>query len=392
MNILIISTEYPPYLFGGGGTFAHTLATSLASKGHRVIVVSRGPETRHEEGEGVRILRVRSPEIKPRHFWFQVRSAPIVKRLLDRGLVDVVHANSFSGGIIFQFLKNTVGEKPPPMIVTVHGYPRHYLHISLHSAKLRASMGEIATYLASYPSWDALLAKEVHTANAVVPVAKFLAEDIVRDYKADPSKVYHIPNSVDTDYIERSTRRCQYDFGECDVAAGGRFFYTKGLHLIPLVAKHLARNGSKTRFCVFGEGPYRVIAEQLARRLGVHSMVEFLGRLPRQEALCVMKHSKLLFLPSLYEIMPVTLLEAAALGKPIVALRAPYSIELAEAGFNIMLASTIREAASIIARVLAGEDYKKAAIENKRLVSEKYSASRMAESYLNLYRRLKEGH
>lgn len=44
MRVAILTNEYPPYIFGGIGTFTESLAESLARRGIDVLVVAGYPK------------------------------------------------------------------------------------------------------------------------------------------------------------------------------------------------------------------------------------------------------------------------------------------------------------------------------------------------------------
>lgn len=72
-------------------------------------------------------------------------------------------------------------------------------------------------------------------------------------------------------------------------------------------------------FVLAGDGPERSALEQQARELGIHERVRFLGQ--RQDVPQLLSLCDLFVLPSLYEGLPLSVLEAMAAGKPIVATR-----------------------------------------------------------------------
>ena len=71
------------------------------------------------------------------------------------------------------------------------------------------------------------------------------------------------------------------------------------------------------RFVFVGEGPERETLEALARRLGIADRVAFLGN--RDDVPQLLASCDLFVLPSLYEGLPISILEAMAAGKPVVA-------------------------------------------------------------------------
>ncbi|MBI4241885.1 MAG: glycosyltransferase [Candidatus Rokubacteria bacterium] len=119
-------------------------------------------------------------------------------------------------------------------------------------------------------------------------------------------------------------RQCQ----ERIVAHVGRLVPVKG-HTVLLRA--LA--GLRTRpdvLLVAGEGPLRGALEADCRRLGLEGTVVFLGF--RDDIATVLYASDLLVLPSLSEVLPMAVLEAMAIGLPVVATRVGGIPELIEDG------------------------------------------------------------
>ncbi|MFA6993203.1 MAG: glycosyltransferase family 4 protein [Patescibacteria group bacterium] len=71
---------------------------------------------------------------------------------------------------------------------------------------------------------------------------------------------------------------------------------------------------------IAGDGPERVNLEKLVQKLGLTERVKFLGQLARPELTAVIRHSRLVVVPSLYhEVFGLAALEALAEGKPVLA-------------------------------------------------------------------------
>jgi glycosyltransferase involved in cell wall biosynthesis len=73
----------------------------------------------------------------------------------------------------------------------------------------------------------------------------------------------------------------------------------------------------QARFWLAGEGPERTHLEEQARRLQLGERVTFLGH--RQDIATLLATCDLFVLPSLFEGLPLALLEAMAAGKPVIA-------------------------------------------------------------------------
>lgn len=77
----------------------------------------------------------------------------------------------------------------------------------------------------------------------------------------------------------------------------------------------------EARLRFVGDGPDRQVLEQMASQLGIASCVKFLGRLPEKETLREIARAGLMVLPSFWEGLPVVLMEAMALGIPVISSR-----------------------------------------------------------------------
>ena len=117
------------------------------------------------------------------------------------------------------------------------------------------------------------------------------------------------PNWVD---VPNRSNRLPSDY----VVFSGRLSEEKGLRVLVSAWEHLRHVPLK----IVGDGPLRAELESQARQAALP--IEFLGSLTRERALEVVAAAKALVLPSLwYEGMPLVILEAWALGTPVIASR-----------------------------------------------------------------------
>ena len=68
-----------------------------------------------------------------------------------------------------------------------------------------------------------------------------------------------------------------------------------------------------------GDGPDKTRAVSLAESLGISNRVRFVGRLSFSEILCAYSVANLYVLPSYFEGMPTTVMEALVMGCPVIA-------------------------------------------------------------------------
>src|SRR5262249_17200266 len=91
------------------------------------------------------------------------------------------------------------------------------------------------------------------------------------------------------------------------------------------------------RFVVAGEGPDRPALEQRARELGIDDRVEFLGAQPRQRVVELFRSADATTLSSSWENFPHTVVEALAVGTPVLAMEAGGVGEVVRDGVNGLL-------------------------------------------------------
>lgn len=112
----------------------------------------------------------------------------------------------------------------------------------------------------------------------------------------------------------------------------GRLSPEKG-HLGLLEVMHELRNkGLDFSLTLIGDGPSRFLIEALVDELGLRDRVFFSGFLKEEDTLSAISESDILILPSFMEGLPVVLIEALALGKPVVSSRVAGIPELVEDG------------------------------------------------------------
>ena len=390
MKVLLITTEFPPNIFGGGGTFMYNLARGLAKQGIETFVLTRNVERnslRIIRKDRIKVIRIPTANVPPRHVWFQLHSKALLHKLIQEFKPDVVHANSFSANIIFRCL---VKEFPKiPRVITVHGDPNHELYLSMKSIKYGLNFGQISTYLLGYPSWEYILKSEIKYSNRVVAVSDFLRYAIIANYGVNDEKVVCIPIGIDVDFVLEKTQSCNVceKEGEYLLVSGGRLYYEKGHILLIYIMKKLIDKGIRdVKLLIAGDGPLRPLLEKKIRQLGLNKNVELLGWLTYENVLCTLHVADIVIVPSLYETFSIFLIESIILGKPVIALDAPYLEEHIKRGLFIEKFRTINEATEKLIKMLNKIDEYNALMKEIALIArKKYSVNVMTGQYIELY-------
>jgi glycosyltransferase involved in cell wall biosynthesis len=216
---------------------------------------------------------------------------------------------------------------------------------------------------------------------------RFLIDEL--GYK--PGKVITIRNGVDlagwpASKIDRQQRRLELRLAAGDVLVGavGRLDRQKGFSTLIEAMARLKR--TPLRCAIIGDGPERARLEAQIRRRGLERTTWLLGE--RDQVPSWLSAFDLYCLPSLWEGLPNSLLEAMALGLPVVASNVDGVPEAVESGKNGVLVppeKSVPLAAAL--KALAGDAEKRAALgaAAKAAVSERFTILRMIAEYESAY-------
>ncbi len=99
----------------------------------------------------------------------------------------------------------------------------------------------------------------------------------------------------------------------------GRLSAEKGYYGLLDALRHVGTDVPAFRVSIVGDGPERDRLRSAIDQAALPVEIELLGALPEHETLKVVAACDFLVLPSLMEGLPVVLMEARALGKPVIA-------------------------------------------------------------------------
>ena len=162
--------------------------------------------------------------------------------------------------------------------------------------------------------------------DAAIFVSERMRRQYVRRRIMPASRSHYIPNSVDLTICDslhkrRDSLRSKFAFAPDEFVwiNIGRITYQKAQDVIVDAAARLAAESkSRWRLVLVGDGQWREQIESQILRLNLSQRVTLTGNVPHQIALEILAASNALVFPSRYEGMPNTVLEAMALGIPVV--------------------------------------------------------------------------
>jgi glycosyltransferase involved in cell wall biosynthesis/ribosomal protein S18 acetylase RimI-like enzyme len=290
--------------FGGIARIILGLGRIAHADGWQVDVLTTDPEVQNalrRQSLGIVNLDVIRRRIRP--LW-DLAGLFRLQSFLRRSDYGIVHTHTSKGGFIGRLAAWLAGV--PVVVHTVHGFAFHEQSPAL------------ARFI--YAGMERLASRWCHR---IVSVSEFHERWAVELNICSPLQIQAIPNGITppwrNDRCEVTCLRRELGAGEGDllILSPTRLAPDKGLAYLVEAAAILARGGRGYRVVIAGEGPVRAQLERLARARGVSDTVTFLGF--RQDVGDLLAASDLVVLPSLREGLSISLLEAMAAGKPIIA-------------------------------------------------------------------------
>ncbi|MFO7653434.1 MAG: glycosyltransferase family 4 protein [Candidatus Krumholzibacteriia bacterium] len=254
------------------------------------------------DGELARQLRGRGVEpcIVTAAGRYDPRLAQRVAGVLAREGVDVVHAHGYKATIACALARRT---HRFGLVVTVHGRPEATLAHPVNW--LKARLNHRLERWAVRQGVDAL----AYVTHDIAAGSDRSHRDVER---------HVIPNGIDPLDATARERPAELTAGAFDVGIVGRVSPVKGIGFA-LDALGRPEVPQSVRLHVIGTGSMTRELQERARRAGLDGRVVFHGF--RADILDYLAHLDALLMPSFHEGLPYTLLEAMALGRPVIASR-----------------------------------------------------------------------
>jgi glycosyltransferase involved in cell wall biosynthesis len=221
-----------------------------------------------------------------------------LRRILDEGSFDVVHFHSpYVAGIARLVVRSMPEGERPRTVSTEHNM---WSDFPMPSRALNA---------ATFP-----------LDHAHIAVSRAVRDSVIRRFR---NHVEVVTQGVPIDDVRRHLdgrheARRMLGVGDDEVLAGtvANLRRPKGYPILLRAAKEVLAKRLPVRFIAIGRGEEEAHLFRLRRQLGLGDRFRFLGY--RDDAVHVLAGCDLFVLPSLYEGVPVAVLEALAMGLPVV--------------------------------------------------------------------------
>ncbi|MCW5799583.1 MAG: glycosyltransferase [Nitrospira sp.] len=289
---------------------------------------------------------------------------------------DIVHTHKYKDSIVASIVARCMGVRR--IIRVVHGRPEPFN--GLRNARM-----------VGYTMLDRLVTHLL--IDKVVAVSSDLEQLLIGTFGRN--RVVCIHNGINLGSIvvtmSRVDKRKEWQVSDKTILIGtvGRLVPVKG-HMVLLEALKILRElHGNVKLLLVGDGPLRTNLETEAKRLGLEHFVIFSGHQEQPHDLINMMD--IFLLPSLHEGIPMVLLEALALNRPVIASRVGGIPEVLSHGRSGILVSPAKPGALAMAiRDLIEHPDKAVSIgmAGRVQVETEFSASIMADRTVGVYNSL----
>ncbi len=341
----------------------------------------------------VDVLRHRSPE-----FRFSVvcliRGGELEEELCRLGVPVVIlgRAGKFDLGLLYRltrWLRSQHVSVVHTHLFTADAWGR--------TAAILAGVQAIFTTVHSTNEWKGSLHRGVDRllsrfTTRIIACSEEVRE-VLRNRDHLPSKrVVAVPNGIDLARFQDVTpgnlfAELGISHDGCLLGVVGRLHPAKGHEdLIPVLSR-IRDEGSKFHCLFVGDGELRSQLEDMMKHYGLESRITFTGQ--RRDVPCILAALDILVMPSRWEGLPMTLLEAMAMGKAVIATAVggiPYVIQNNYSGVLV----PPRDPSTLYSRLkqLMGDENLRAHYGSRarNVVRARFSAVRTAAAYEDIYR------
>ena len=200
--------------------------------------------------------------------------------------------------------------------------------------------------------------------NHIAVVSESVAEAFIKRFPSLREKVDVIPNIIDTQYIHEQSRafdvkaEMPQEDGTTRLLSVGRFTEAKNFENVPDICRRILNAGVPVRWYLIGYGGDKALIRQRISEAGMEKHVIILGK--KDNPYPYMQACDVYVQPSRYEGCPVTIQEAQALGKPVIATAFPTVKSAIQDGENGVIVPLDNEGcAQGIIRVLQNPELQK---------------------------------
>ena len=387
MNILFLSSDYPPYLNGGVGTYTHQLAKHLARRNHGAFVITEAHETPCEYVEdGIRVWRVRPEKIA----WFNE---------LRKQIPKLVNRFEYSKAVAQQ-LKQIVKRYSIDAVESCESRAEGFWYYLFHQRpklfiKLHTPDGVIFDLNQEPPSLDLNLILKLEEwwlrkAHTLIGLTRAMTQRVGKLYQLKTETIPKVGVPVDTDFfLPNPDLRSK---ASLQVLYVGRLEFRKGIHVLLRALPRILKEIPDVQFRLIGRDcGMKPFLEKRLMDPKYRQNIRWQEFVSREELREAYQQSHISVVPSLWENHPAVCLEGMSSGCAVVASGVggiPEIIQHGLTGCLVPAGSSVSLAKAVI-ELARNRPQMEAMGKRARLhVEQNYATDKVLDDTLAVYERL----
>jgi glycosyltransferase involved in cell wall biosynthesis len=228
------------------------------------------------------------------------------------------------------------------------------------------------------------LFKKIHqTPDKVQAISKALAK---RAEKFGAKNVEVIPNGVDLkEFQKRNIPKEKYR-----IVCVSHLKKVKGIEYLIGAMPKVLEKFPEAKLVLIGEGPERENLKTQISNLKIENSVEFKGALPHEKIPEELAKSEVFVLPSISEGMGIVIVEAQAVGIPVIGTNVGGIPDIIKNGENGILVEpkNPKELADAIIKIFSEPEFAQKLVKNAKVNLEKYDWQNIAQKVNSIYQEL----
>lgn len=319
MNIAFLTPEYPLPRFGssgGIGTSILNLSKGLISQGHTVSILIYG---QNKDGnfieDGISFYSIKNVKVKGFSWLFtRKKIEKVIDSLYFNQKIDLVEAPDWTG--ITSFIKTAC-----PIVIREHGTDTYFCHLDSRKVKFKNYIHEKVA---------------LKNASGIISVSEFTGNVTNKLFKLNrPFTV--IPNAVDSSYFVPNNSQ-----SSDAIIYFGSLIRKKGLLELPLIFNKVVEQNPRVKLILIGKDVPDISTGNASTWQMMQSLfskkalenTEYKGSVAYSQIKKCIDEATICVFPSFAEALPVSWLEAMALGKSIVASNIGWATEIIDDGVD----------------------------------------------------------
>lgn len=373
MRIGMVSATYDPAVVNGAVRMVSLYQRHLEALGHEVYIFTLGESS--ETDPAARI--VRSPGIRLGNYGYYLSMGYTREAQALLAQMDIVHCHH-----LLMSVEMAHRYARCPIVYTNH--TRYDLYTGAYTPLPQPAADAIMRQV--WPEFTDL-------ADVVIAPSESVRQ-VMQEFGVRARTVV-IENGIELEpFLRPPNPRAKADYGLSDssrlLAYVGRLSSEKNLTALLEQFANARQLIADLHLVVFGKGPQEDELRQLAAELSLAPCVHFRGVVPYDEVADWLAAADAFVTASTSEVHPLTVIEAMAAGKPIVAIHSPGIADTVESGATGFLAQTVEGLDAAIVALLSDPARARAMGEAAREASRRFDIHRTVAETLKLYHELLE--